>query len=134
MAKEENNILNRWLLKNHSWGRLFRNNQGSAWAGEIVNQATRSVDKYMTLKNPYRIGFGLLKGSADYIGWTTITITPEMVGRRVAVFASVEGKSKNGQLEDDQKIWLLNVRRAGGIAFVVRDPETKPSGWEDFSE
>jgi hypothetical protein len=52
--------------------RLFRNNTGT-----LRDQHGRPVS------------FGLCKGSADLIGYRTITITPEMVGQQVAVFASL---------------------------------------------
>ena len=39
------------------------------------------------------VQFGLARGSADLIGWTTRTITPDMVGQRVAVFTSIEVKT-----------------------------------------
>ena len=64
--------------------------------------------------------FGLAKGSADLIGWTTRTITPDMVGQQVAVFTSVEVKTATGRLRPEQRIWLDAVQSAGGIAGVVR--------------
>lgn len=129
MAKAETDILNRWRLKWNKWGILFRNNVGAAWAGVTVREWTQDGEKYITLKGAYRIPFGLIKGSGDFVGWRTMIITPDMVGKPVAVFASVEGKTEGGVLSDDQKRWLLNVRRAGGIAFVVRSEDTVPSGW-----
>jgi hypothetical protein len=50
--------------------RLFRNNTGT-----LRDQHGRPVS------------FGLCKGSADLIGYRTITITPEMVGQQVAVYS-----------------------------------------------
>lgn len=66
------------------------------------------------------VQFGLTRGSADLIGWRTITITPEMVGTRVAVFTSLEVKTPTGRLTPAQHNWLGAVRQAGGIAGVVR--------------
>jgi hypothetical protein len=84
--------------------RLFRNNTG-------------------TLPDPRTgrpVQFGLARGSADLIGWRTITITPEMVGQRVAVFTSIEVKTTTGHLSPTQQAWLGTVRTAGGIAGVAR--------------
>ncbi len=84
--------------------RLFRNNTG-------------------TLPDPRTgrpVQFGLARGSADLIGWRTITITPEMVGQRVAVFTSIEVKTTTGHLTPAQQAWLGTVRTAGGIAGVAR--------------
>ena len=66
------------------------------------------------------VQFGLARGSADLIGWRTITITPEMVGTRVAVFTSLEIKTPTGRLTPAQHNWLGAVRSAGGIAGVAR--------------
>lgn len=84
--------------------RLFRNNTG-------------------TLPDPRTgrpVQFGLARGSADLIGWRTITITPEMVGQRVAIFTSIEVKTTTGHLTPAQQAWLGTVRTAGGIAGVAR--------------
>ena len=83
--------------------RLFRNNTGT-----LVDRNGRPVQ------------FGLCKGSADLIGWTTRTITPEMVGQQVAVFTSIEVKAATGRLRPDQRQWLDAVQSAGGIAGVAR--------------
>ena len=83
--------------------RLFRNNTGT-----LRDQHGRPVQ------------FGLCKGSADLIGWRTITITPEMVGQQVAVFASIEVKTPSGRLRPEQQQWLDAVQAAGGIAGVAR--------------
>ena len=66
------------------------------------------------------VQFGLARGSADLIGWRTITITPEMVGTRIAVFTSLEVKTPTGRLTPAQHNWLGAVRTAGGIAGVAR--------------
>jgi hypothetical protein len=66
------------------------------------------------------VQFGLAVGSADLIGWTTRTITPDMVGQQVAVFTSIEVKSATGRLRPEQRQWLEAVQAAGGIAGVAR--------------
>jgi len=83
--------------------RLFRNNTGT-----LLDRNGRPVQ------------FGLAKGSADLIGWTTRTITPDMVGQQVAVFTSIEVKSATGRLRPDQRQWMEAVQAAGGIAGVAR--------------
>ena len=67
--------------------------------------------------------FGLCKGSADLIGYRSITITPEMVGQQVAVFASIEVKTPTGRIRPDQRAWMETVQAAGGIAGVARSVE-----------
>ena len=87
--------------------RLFRNNTGS-----LPDPRT---------KRP--VQFGLCKGSADLIGWRTVTITPDMVGQQVAVFASIEVKTPTGRLRPEQKTWLDAVQAAGGVAGIARSVE-----------
>jgi hypothetical protein len=86
--------------------RLYRNNTGT-----LRDQHGRPVQ------------FGLAVGSADLIGWTTRTITPDMVGQQVAVFTSIEVKSATGRLRPEQRQWLEAVQAAGGIAGVARSVE-----------
>jgi hypothetical protein len=66
------------------------------------------------------VTFGLAKGSADLIGWRTITITPDMVGRQVAVFTSIEVKTERGRVRPEQQAWMGCVQGAGGIAGIAR--------------
>jgi hypothetical protein len=69
------------------------------------------------------VTFGLARGSADLIGWRTITIGPEHIGQRIAVFTSIEVKTPTGRLRPEQQQWLGVVRGAGGVAGVVRSVE-----------
>ena len=66
------------------------------------------------------IRFGLCVGSGDLIGWKSITITPEMVGRRVAVFLSVETKAKRGVKSEAQENWCSQVKINGGLAGFAK--------------
>jgi hypothetical protein len=66
------------------------------------------------------VTFGLARGSADLIGWRSIVVTPEMVGRRLAVFCSIEIKTPNGRVKPEQQAWLGVVQGAGGIAGIAR--------------
>lgn len=66
------------------------------------------------------VTFGLARGSADLIGWRTITVTPDMVGTRLAVFCSIEVKTPTGRVRPEQQAWLDAVQQAGGIAGVAR--------------
>ena len=66
------------------------------------------------------IRYGLFVGSADLIGWRTVTITPDMVGQSLAQFVSVEVKTPTGRLSPEQETWQVAVQKAGGIAVVAR--------------
>ena len=84
--------------------RLYRNNCGS-----LPDPRTGRL-----------VTFGLARGSADLIGWRTVTITPDMVGQQLAVFTSIEVKTPTGRLAPMQANWLDAVQNAGGIAGVAR--------------
>jgi hypothetical protein len=84
--------------------RLFRNNCG-------------------TLPDPRTgrpVQFGLARGSADLIGWRTITITSDMVGQQLAVFTSIEVKTERGHVRPEQHAWQRTISAAGGIAGIAR--------------
>lgn len=107
--------------------RLFRNNTGTGWVGQSFQlkpgQVYRAEGGERVIKHPRPLHAGLMKGSADGIGWQTVTITPDMVGQRIAIFLSVEAKFGSGRLEKDQKIWHDNVLKAGGISVIARSTE-----------
>lgn len=107
--------------------RLFRNNTGMGWVGAWrrmrPGQTYRADGGEILIRGARPLHAGLMEGSADGIGWRTITITPDMVGQRVAVFLSVEAKSGTGRLSKEQKVWHNNVLAAGGISIVARCPE-----------
>ena len=86
--------------------RLFRNNTGT-----------------LRDANGRPVSFGLCKGSADLIGYRTVTITPDMVGQQVAVFLSIEVKTPTGRVRPEQRAWMETVQAAGGIAGVARSVE-----------
>ena len=66
------------------------------------------------------VTFGLARGSADLIGWRTVTIGPEHIGLRLAVFTSIEVKTPTGRVRPEQSAWLSTVNDAGGLAGVAR--------------
>jgi len=86
--------------------RLWRNN-----VGRLLDQQGRMVT------------FGLCPGSADLIGFHTVTITPEMVGQQLAVFAAVEVKAPKGRPTPEQTAFLEHVAAAGGLAGIARSVE-----------
>ena len=68
------------------------------------------------------IRYGLCNGSSDLIGWTPVTITEDMVGKKIAVFTAIEVKlNKNGKYKatDLQKAFISAVKSAGGFAGVA---------------
>ena len=69
------------------------------------------------------VQFGLAKGSSDLIGFKTIKITPDMVGKEIAQFVSLEIKTERSKLSTLQHNWLQKVKSSGGIVGVARTVE-----------
>jgi hypothetical protein len=85
--------------------RLFRNNVG------VAKFPDGTVVKY-----------GLCTGSSDLIGWKTVTITPEMVGKRIAIFTAIEVKAGT-RASKEQLNFIQQVQASGGIAAIARSPD-----------
>lgn len=83
--------------------RLWRNN-----TGKLRDERGRLVT------------FGLCPGSADLIGYRSVTITPDMVGQTVAVFCAVEVKAERGRPTEQQTAFLEHISSAGGRAGIAR--------------
>ena len=116
-------------LRASDWGTvLFRNNSG-----------VLKDDK----GRPVRFGLGnesskinaVLK-SSDYIGFLPAVITPEMVGRQVALFVAIEVKPEGTNInrewsktsrEYGQQQFINLVRHHGGLAGFA-------TGWSDVDE
>ena len=77
---------------------------------------------YVQDGRPIRYGIAN-PGGSDLIGWHSIEITPDMVGRKIAVFCALEIKTAKGRATDEQKAFIAAVQRAGGIAEIVRSEE-----------
>ncbi len=76
------------------------------------------------MKAPIMLGW-LIDGSADWIGYRTVVITPEMVGRRVAQFVAIEAKRPDGLgvVSKDQERFLNDASDAGAAAGVACSAE-----------
>ena len=106
---------------------LFRVNTGRAWVSG-AGPAKRLPDGNVLVPGgrPISLGFGLINGDpavgvGDLIGWRSVVVTPDMVGCRVAVFASIEAKRPDGKgrVSVDQRRWRDTITAAGGMAGVA---------------
>jgi len=106
--RDESNLLNAILLElGRGPVRLFRNNVG-----------------VLQDRNGQHIRYGVCNpGGSDLIGWTRVTVTPEMVGSTVAVFTAVETKTEKGRVTPEQERFIAAVVDAGGKAGVARSVE-----------
>ena len=99
---------------------MFRNAVG--WGIATSPKAMRRTrDGKILLDHGSPIRYGLFPGSGDMIGYKTVTITPDMVGQKIAVFQSIEIKTKGDRLRGDQRNWNRALLRDGAIAEVWRD-------------
>ena len=96
----------RLALGQHANVRLFRNN-----VGLFKTQDGRNVQT------------GLCVGSSDLIGFTAKIITPDDVGKTVAVFTAIEVKTDKGKTSEAQSNFINMVNHFGGIGAVVRSVE-----------
>jgi hypothetical protein len=82
-----------------------------------------NIGAYMDAKTGRPVKYGVCNpGGSDLIGWTPVRITPDMVGRTVAVFTAVEVKTPTGRPTPQQLNFIDQVIRAGGYAGIARSP------------
>lgn len=92
--------------------KIFRNSVGRGVAYDFKN------DKMIYPKRV--LVFGLCVGSSDLIGWDSVVVTQEMVGKKVAIFKAVEVKTLKGEERERQIMFRNAVNEAGGIAIVYK--------------
>ena len=63
------------------------------------------------------------KGGSDMIGYTPVTITPDMLGTVVGVFTAIEVKTPTGRVSPEQQHFVDMVNASGGRAGIARSPE-----------
>lgn len=124
-VSEQNVMRSVMLALSRAGSVLFRNNVAQGVVGGVEWIRTRKsvvVNPGDAVVRGARVlHAGLIKGSADLVGWHTVTITPEMVGRKVAVFLSAETKAERGGRRTTEQVnWESQVKEAGGIAGFVR--------------
>lgn len=128
----ESNVMRRVWLGLAKTTTLFRLNTGMAWLSGMGKAGIVKLNDGSVLvkaARPIAVGFAYpdgkpVNGACDLPGWTSIVITPEMVGCKVAVFTSIETKrSQGGKTSADQLKWMGAVQLAGGIAGVANSPE-----------
>jgi len=112
---KEQEHYNKIAAEHSSKGRLFRNNTGKAFQGKQAQ-----INGVRCLVEPRLINFGLCVGSSDLIGWTQIFITPDMIGKKIAIFTAIEVKKQKGIVSDEQQRFIDAVNNAGGIGEIKK--------------
>jgi len=115
--KQEHGIQNEIRNALCDEGMFFRANVGTAWAS---NDIVKLADGSLLLRNPRPFSSGLPAGFADLFGAVEVTITPDMIGQRVAVFTTIECKSSKGAARMKQGQFASAVIGMGGRAGFAR--------------
>lgn len=89
----------------------YRNNRGTAFTqhGQFIRFG---IPEPRTPERPDD-----MKGG-DRVGFTEIKITPDMVGKTIAIFTSIEEKTVNDRLKPGQIKWHNFVLEHGGISEI----------------
>lgn len=123
---QESNVLRRIWLAVAEHATLFRLNTGKAWVSG-GGPVRRLKDGSVVVPFARPIALGLARpngdpvvGAYDLIGYTRVTITPDMVGRTLPVFTAIDAKrSDGGRTSTDQLKFGQIIRDAGGIAGIA---------------
>lgn len=121
-------LMNRIMLALSSAGRtVWRNTTAQGWAGKSfelrAGETYKAKGGERVVIDAYPIKAGLCVGSGDIIGIDSVVITPDMVGKKVAIFCSWEVKSGTGRATPAQINFAKFIRNAGGVAEVVRNEQ-----------
>lgn len=100
--------------------RLWRNNIGQGYQGQIVKKTLHTI----TLAQYRHIHFGIPGvGGSDLLGLKSVVITPDMIGQRLAIFAAIEGKSASGRAGPRQLTFLNQLSNLGCLTGIARSIE-----------
>lgn len=112
------------LLFTKKGHRIFRQNTGTGWAGEFfkppMETNVRITPRDVLVRNARPLRAGLCTGSSDLIGWQSITITEDMIGKKVAIFTAIEVKYGSTRTTEEQKRFIESVNNSGGVGKIVR--------------
>lgn len=135
----ESNVLRRIWLAVADHATLFRLNTGKAWvSGGGPVQRLKDGSVVVPFARPIALGLALpngdpVVGAYDLIGYTRVTITPDMVGRTVPIFTAIDAKrSTGGRTSDEQARFGKIIRDAGGIAGIAPSESVAQSIISDY--
>lgn len=91
--------------------------------GLLLGRNKRRLATPPGMHAPIMLGW-LIDHSADWVGYRSVLVTPDLVGKRIAQFVAIEAKRPvGGVVSDGQEKFLNAVIDAGGIAGVARNAE-----------
>ena len=110
----------RLAISENNLGVSFRTNVGQAWTGK---QIIKNIDKSITIKKPRPFDTGLPKGFSDLLVINSIKITPDMVGKQIAVANFIEVKTPKGKPTEQQLNFIERMQELGAKAGIARSPD-----------
>jgi len=98
---------------------------GFAWQGKIAKSTTSNRPVLVDIRP---VNFGLCVGSSDIVGIQSVTITPDMIGKKIGVMVCIEAKKEGWKYagtehEEKQKNFIEKIKSMGGIAFFASSAE-----------
>lgn len=124
----ETNITRTIMLSLSKLGvKIFRNNTAMGFAGQSKRFSKRETVTLeagdIIIRNGTVLHSGLCKGSSDLIGYKSVTVTPEMIGKKLAIFTACEVKTPSGRATPEQIAFINMVNEHGGIGFIARSAD-----------
>ena len=103
--------------------RLWRNNVGTGWAGQVTKVTPENLQRLaqsirpgdVVIRQGRPLHAGLCVGSSDLIGYRVVD--------RVAQFVALEVKSPTGRPTAQQIQFIDHINAVGGCAGIVRSVE-----------
>jgi hypothetical protein len=135
---KEQNVMHRVMLAlSQAGATVFRQNVGQAVVGGVEwirQRKTVTVNPGDAVVRGARVFHAGFVGQGDVVGWFPIEITPEMVGRKVAVVLWPEvKKEEGGRRRPEQEKFCDRVVEDGGISGFVRSPEEAVAMLQEFT-
>ena len=96
--------------------RLFRINSGMGWAGKVLKRDNRHI--ILDSPRPFKAA---PEGWPDLCGWTTVEITSEMVGQKIAIFTFSEHKQPGEKYRKEQRELAALLKSMGGICEIITE-------------
>jgi hypothetical protein len=126
MGAPEHQLINDRLVSLTPEERRFRINAGQGWVASpkdtlhIFKSTTIRVNRGDIVLHHARVFHGAPPGWPDLFGWDAVVITPEMIGKIIAVAAGEEVKAGRGRLSVVQRLFRDCLLRMGGRWRMVK--------------
>lgn len=94
----------------HGPTRLFRQESSFFYTGRLGK--LRDGTRVLLHPREVRVGFD---GQPDLGGWTTMTITPDMVGQTIAIAVQIEVKRPKKNKRSEEQVQFIDFAKGVGV-------------------